>query len=155
MIAITRLYQTLLASGIPVDRVTGVPPNPTITYQPWITGAALTAAQSATATVLATFNWTTTADDAWVLSQRRAGAADSLDRADSHGQLLRALVGVLVSEVNTLRQWVSALRTQIGAASSLANLQTRVGGLAALADRTADQARAAVLARVNDGTADS
>jgi hypothetical protein len=52
----------------------------------------------------------------------------------------KALVKVLVSEINLLRDWDSGMTNAVAKATSLSNLQVRVSALPAMPDRTKKQA---------------
>lgn len=70
-------------------------------------------------------------------------------------KILVGIVSVLVDELNVLRQWITNYRSEVAAATSLANLQTRVANnTLALPDRTLAQAKTVLQSRVNDGTVD-
>jgi hypothetical protein len=83
-------------------------------------------------------------------------AGDGLITSDGsgNGKVVRAVAAVLVDEINALRDWVTSFKAAMAAASSLANLQTRVAALASLPDRTLGQAQAAVQAKIDAGTVD-
>ena len=85
----------------------------------------------------------------------RATAATLLADPTASPKLLRAAALVLLDEANNLRQWLAAFKTQVAAATNLANLQTRVAALPAMPDRTAVQMRNAILGKISDGSADS
>jgi len=56
----------------------------------------------------------------------------------------KAIILTLIDELNLLRDWIVAFKVQTAAATSLANLQTRVAALPDMPDRTVPQAIAAV-----------
>lgn len=60
-------------------------------------------------------------------------------------QIERAEVLVLIDEVNSLRAWIESFKAAVAAASTLADLKTRVAALSAMPARTAAQARTAVV----------
>lgn len=66
------------------------------------------------------------------------------------GQITRALVLVTKDEINLLRQWVTDFKAAVAASTSLADLKTRVAALDSMPQRTAQQAKAAMLAKIND-----
>lgn len=86
------------------------------------------------------------------LRQQAKAILDEQQAANS--AVLRALVLVLIDEVNHLRQWVTALKAQIGLSTNLANMQTRIGQFPDLPDRTGTQARDAIKGKIEDGHAD-
>lgn len=66
----------------------------------------------------------------------------------------RGIVLVAVDEINLLRQWLTTFKAEVAAATSLADLKTRVAGLPNLPDRTPVQAKNAVTSKINAGGAD-
>ncbi len=70
------------------------------------------------------------------------------------GKALRGAAAVLVDEINFVREWTVALKAAVAAATSLANLQTRVAALDTLGDRTLAQAKTAIQAKINAGSVD-
>ena len=62
----------------------------------------------------------------------------------------RAIVAVLVDEINALRGWLSAYKSEVAAATSLADLQTRTAALPAMPDRTGAQAKTAIANKVEE-----
>lgn len=55
----------------------------------------------------------------------------------------RALASIMVNEINSLREWIVSFKAAAAAATSLADLQTRVATLPDMPDRTLAQAKAA------------
>ena len=86
--------------------------------------------------------------------QNRESAISSIDNNVVQKKVLQAITSVIVDELNTLRQWEMSFKTEVAAATSLANLQTRVAGLPNLPDRTLAQAVTAVRAKINAGDVD-
>lgn len=79
-----------------------------------------------------------------------AEAAAIADRKEFESQLdngqviVRALALALLDEINLLREWTVAFKTETAAATSLANLQTRVKALSSLDKRTVERLKTAV-----------
>jgi len=73
------------------------------------------------------------------------------DRFDETGRITRAIVLVLIDELNILRQWIAAFKVQVAAATTLADLKTRVAGLPATPDRTGPQAKTSIVNKLNSG----
>lgn len=127
-----RLHYTLASNGIPVLGVSGGPPPAPVRvdYDPAATAAQQTQGDS----IVAGFDWTPTnqvqtpADN----TQARADAATLLDLLDAEPKLLRAILLALLDQLNTIR---AALPKP-------------------LAPITPTQARNAVKAKLNDGSAD-
>jgi len=93
------------------------------------------------------------ADDAR-LAVKRDNAAALTTNGAAAGNVTRAIVAVLVDELNALRQWLASFKVEVAAATTLADLKTRVAGLPNMPNRTLAQAKTAILDRIDDGTAD-
>jgi hypothetical protein len=63
-----------------------------------------------------------------------------------------ALALLTLDEINNLRQWVGGFKAATAAATSLADLKTRVASLPNTPDRTRAQLLAAVRAKLTDGS---
>lgn len=66
-------------------------------------------------------------------------------------QAARALALITMDEINLLRQWVADFKGQVAAASSLADLKTRVAALPNTPDRTTTQLKQAIRNRIDAG----
>jgi len=142
-----RLVYTLASAGVPVDRVTGEGPAVVVSYQAWATQAQ----QTAGAAIVAAFDWSDAAQQAWEASRAKDNAAGLFVSGDLAALVVRAVVGLTIAELNDIRQWVAAFKVQTAAATSLANLQARVATLPAMPDRSVPQARDAIAARIAAG----
>lgn len=71
-----------------------------------------------------------------------------------NNKLARAIVSILLDEMNVLRQWLASFKTEVAAAASLADLKTRVATLPATPDRTLAQAKTAIANKIDGGTVD-
>ncbi len=144
-----RLYDSLQNAGISVDGISGVisPWNPaTVSVQP----SNLQAAAQAT---INAFDGSQAAQDAWnLIPQDQKGAVRLINLLDAYARSYRATAALTVDEINTLREWIVSFQAAVAAASSLANLQSRVAALPNLPDRTLVQAKNAFIAKVNSGT---
>ncbi len=144
-----RLYSELQNVALNVDGISGVvsPYNPaTVSVQP----SSLQA--SAQATINA-FDGSQAAQDAWnAIPQDRKDAVLLINLANPQARAYRAIAALAIDEINTLREWIVSFQAAVAAASSLANLQTRVAALPNLPDRTLAQAKSAFIAKVNSGT---
>lgn len=90
------------------------------------------------------------------LDRLRAKAAAKIDQIGEEQALVnRAMLLATLDELNLLRQWVTDFKAATAAATSLANLQTRVTALSNLPQRTANQIRPAVQGKMTDGSADN
>lgn len=90
-----------------------------------------------------------------LIAAYRAKAKELLDAQAEQLALLRATVLTSLDEVNLLRQWITDFKTQVAAATNLADLKTRVAGLSNMPQRTAQQARDAIKGKIDTGDADS
>lgn len=99
--------------------------------------------------VIDSFADTDAAQAAWEASAAKAAASDGYDGTGAEYRLVRAVAKLAVDEINALRQWVTAFKAAVAAASSLADLKTRVAALPNVPDRTYAQARTAVQNLVN------
>lgn len=110
---------------------------------------------SAADAVLAAFDWSQSAEDSWLNANARAfGQASLDDDRTALYKVLRAEASVLVDEINTLRQWIVAFKVQVAAATTLADLKTRVASLPNMPDRTLEQAKTAIKNTIAAGTVD-
>ncbi len=100
------------------------------------------------------FDGSQSAQDAWTqrVADYRSRTLVYAFNPDPDARAYRAVVAVAVDEINTLREWIVAFKAATAAATSLANLQTRVAALPDLPDRTLSQAKSAFIAKVNSGT---
>ena len=71
-----------------------------------------------------------------------------------NAKLTRAVVLITMDEINNLRQWVMSFKAAVAAATTLADLKTRVAALSDTPDRTTAQLKTAVENKINAGTAD-
>ncbi len=144
-----RLYSELQNAAVSVDGISGVvtPWNPaTVTVQP------SNLQTSAQATINA-FDGSQSAQDAWnALPQDQKDAVTLINLNGANARAYRAIAALAIDEINTLREWIVSFQAAVAAATSLANLQTRVAALPNLPDRTLAQAKAAFIAKVNSGT---
>lgn len=62
----------------------------------------------------------------------------------------RAIVAVLIDEINALRGWMTSYKADVAASTSLADLKTRVAALPNLPARTGAQAKSAIAAKVGE-----
>lgn len=68
------------------------------------------------------------------------------------GIIYKAVAQVMINEINSIRDWVTSFKAAVAAATSLANLQSRVAALSDLPDRTASQARTAIQSAITSGS---
>lgn len=84
----------------------------------------------------------------------RALAINLMDSPDPSQKVLRALLLVLIDELNILRQRDRDRSADVAAAASLADLKTRWAARSALADRDITQVKPAIQNKINSGLAD-
>lgn len=90
------------------------------------------------------------------LNQTQRDLANSqAESPEPSGKLSRAIITVLLNEINSLRQWIVAFKAATAASTSLANLKTGVAALPNMPDRTLPQARTAITTAINAGTVDN
>ncbi len=100
------------------------------------------------------FDGSQAAHDAWAarVTDYQARTLVYMFGPDPDARAYRTVVAIAIDEINILREWIVAFKAATAAASSLANLQTRVAALPDLPDRTLAQAKSAFIAKVNSGT---
>ncbi len=144
-----RLYGSLQNAGISVDGISGVvsPYNSaTVSIQP----SNLQASAQAT---INSFDGSQAAQDVWnAIPQDQKNAVLLINLSDANARAYRAIAALVIDEINTLREWIVAFKNATAAATSLANLQTRVAALPDLPDRTPAQAKSAFISKVNSGS---
>lgn len=84
----------------------------------------------------------------------RDAAAEAAEAQAELGLVIRALVIVTVEELNDIRLWLRDFKTATAGAATLAAFKTAVAALPNMPDRTAVQARTALLNHINAGDAD-
>lgn len=143
---IQRLDQELRNAGIPIDGVS-YDGSFTVAYQASATSQQIAQGES----LKANFDFSQTAEDAWVVSQAESTAKSKYTNTDDLGRLFRAVVSLLIDELNTLREWDMSLQAAVAASTSLADLKTRVAALSSLPDRTVGQAATAINNKIDGG----
>jgi|SRR6185503_4442034 len=111
--------------------------------------------QGAAQATINSFDWSAGAQATWENLQARARAIAFLSDTDAADKVLRAAFDVARDENNVLRAWLAAFKVEVAAATTLADLKTRVAGLPPTPARTKAQLITAITARVNDGTVDT
>jgi hypothetical protein len=90
-----------------------------------------------------------------ILAALRSGAVNALQTDPSPAsKFVRAFILLAIDEINILRQRDVDRTTDVAAASSLADLKTRWAARSALSDRTVNQFKTAIVAKINAGSAD-
>ena len=82
--------------------------------------------------------------DNFLTNRIKANAVAIYDSNEKESRALRACLKVTIDEINNLRQWITAFKAATAAATSLADLKTRVAALADTPNRTYNQARTAI-----------
>ncbi len=94
------------------------------------------------------------AEAAAALTARRTTASNVSNNSTADGIQMRAIVSILLDELNTLRAWTVSFKAEVAAATTLADLKSRVATLSTLNNRTLTQAKTAYQNKINDGSAD-
>ena len=97
--------------------------------------------------------WNAAIAAALVASQRAQAAAD-VSTANDLGKLIRASDDVILNEFNTILTWINSFMAAVNAATSLADLKTRVAQITVPANVTLAQAKTAIINDINSGNAD-
>lgn len=136
------LAEDLVAAGLPVDSVRGPSGGMALVS----TTRILTAGEEFIAFSVAAAAKTTVQAAAarFVARAKSAFAGDS----DESARRDRAIVLSVLDEVNDLRAWIMAFKSAVAAATNLANLQARVASLPNVPERTKQQAKDAVLGKI-------
>jgi hypothetical protein len=153
----------VLNAGTPEDPAWFVVPGP-LGERVRLDGVPTAHEAAATAVVLG-FDFSQSAHDLWLAARARAEDAAGLDAPTGAPRVLRATVSLTVDELNDLRAAVNGLRTWItqfksatASATSLADFKARVAALADmpanLPARTLQQARTAIVNKVEAGQVD-
>jgi hypothetical protein len=137
----------------PISGTSGIAPNVRIDFLPEATQQQ----KDAAAAVLAAFDWGGTAHEEWIAARRREEAKDDIGAVvvapSREVRLARALAATLLDELNLRSVSFNALLAQIAAATSLADLKSRVAAnVEAYPTRTMPQLRASIESKI-DGNA--
>jgi hypothetical protein len=82
--------------------------------------------------------------------QDAGGAEDLFLNHPRFRKLMTAYSDIIKDELNILRGWIADYKTEVAAATSLGDLQTRVAGLPDLPDRTLVQLKTAIQNRISE-----
>lgn len=130
MSTLLRLH-AVLAAVLPIDGV-GVR-DAAVPLGPGNVRVTPDSAQAQAQTIIDTFDWSAGAQMAWERQQARGPAIDALATSEVSSVLMRALLAVLLDEINTLRGAV----------------------IPALLPRTLTQLRVAIQTRIDSGAMDT
>jgi hypothetical protein len=136
-----------VAAVAPILGVSGAQGNVRVDYAASATAGQIAAGDA----VVAGFDWAN-ADRNWLRA-----TADQLATSDpaASSKLARAVVLVTLDEINLLRDFDAQLKAAVAAATSLANLQTRVAAISTnLTARTKAQLLSAIQSKIDAGDAD-
>jgi hypothetical protein len=149
----TRLRDAIVMAGVLIDGVSvkqdGVAASVTVSPP---------ALQAAAQPVINAFDWSQAAQDAFDLTQGRLAASALTSATISTNQLaalVRAVVLLVLDEFNLHTTAVDAILSAVAAATSLADLKTRVALITALPIRTKGQLITALTTKISAGSADS
>ena len=78
-----------------------------------------------------------------------------IDDLRADGIVQRAVAKITMDELNILRAWLASFKTEVAAASSLADLKTRVASLPATPARTIAQLKTAIKNEIDSGNSDA
>jgi hypothetical protein len=143
-----------IAAVAPINGVSSSISPPTAANQVTISFNGATVGQQSSAnSVLSGFDFSTGAQTTRQTNDDQTAADTVLNTAAGIGILHRAVAAVMVDEINAIRDWITSFKSAVAAATSLADLQTRVAALAGMPDRTLAQAKTAVQAKIDAGIA--
>ena len=94
------------------------------------------------------------AEAAALLAGQRSEGVSILNTAEGIGKLQRCIADIMKDEINIVRQWTVSFKIEVAAASTLADLKTRVATLPTLNDRTLAQLKTLIINKLNAGTND-
>lgn len=145
-----RLDAAIRAGGIAIDGVSIGTAGTKATYL--VTPASL---QASAQSIIDAFDDSASADAAYLNTSARVQASNGI-AADTTAlyKVLRAEAALMIDEINTLRQWITSFKAEVAAATTLADLKTRVATLPTLADRTIAQAKTAMQTKISAGAVD-
>jgi hypothetical protein len=140
----TRLDNTIRGIPLAIDGISGVvsPYNPaTVRVSPGNL-------QSQAQPIIDGFDGSQNAQDEWKLAQEQSGAITFMSNFDRNSMSYRAAISVAIDEINVLRDWITAFKAAVAAATNLANLQSRIAALPDTPDRTFQQAKNAFITKI-------
>ena len=143
-----RLHSDIRSANIAIDGISSVvsPYNPTTVI---VSPANL---QAAAQPIINAFDGSQQAQDAWQAGRNEDSAVLFMTALGTEARAYRAVAAIMVDEVNALREWIVSFKAAVAAATSLANLQTRVSALPDLPDRTLQHAKTAFISKIQEGT---
>ncbi len=149
-----RLDVAIRAAGIPIDGVSGTQGSVRVDYQTSATPAQITQGDA----IVAAFDWTPAADATFTARQAKVAAGSTFDggalqSAGASDRALIALVLLILDEFNTHSTFEAAMLAAIAAATTLADLKTRMAAITVVPQRTQAQLIAAIKNKIA-GTAE-
>lgn len=144
---LTSMHAALVAVGLPAVRINDNDGTIVVTYSRALTGPEQTTADAITASLQYQMG-----TPEWLRSKAKKFMVNS---ADHLADVVRAVVLVLIDEINILRLRDRDRSTDVAAATSLADLKTRWAARSQLNDRTGLQAKSAINIKLDAGEADS
>lgn len=88
------------------------------------------------------------------LVKLRINAALLQDDPSPSSKFVKAVLLTAIDEINLLREWITNFEAATAAATSLTDFKTRVAALPAMPDRTVQQAKTAIVNKINSGVSD-
>lgn len=141
-----RLDNNIRAS-IPIDGISGV----VSPYNPTTVRVSPPSLQAAAQPIIDAFDPSQAAQDAWQALQNQNQAIAFMTVLGNQARAYRAVAAIMVDEINALRDWITGFKAAVAAATSLADLKTRVAALPNTPDRTMQQAKDAFIAKIQSG----
>jgi hypothetical protein len=89
-----------------------------------------------------------------IIDAVRARALEEVDRESAIGCFVRSVLFVAIDELNLHALKINSILDAMDAATSLADLKTRIAAIADYPPRTPAQARAAIKTKIDNGGAD-
>ena len=142
-----RLDSDIRAASIAIDGISGV----VSPYNSATVRVSPNNLQASAQPIIDAFDGSQAAQDAWQAGQNQDRAITFMTILDSDARAYRAVAAIMVDEINSLRDWITDFKAAVAAASSLADLKTRVAALPNLPDRTLQQAKNAFIAKIQGG----
>lgn len=148
----TRFWDSLIVACPNIVGYAGTPPGPVRvdTENP----VDQPAAQICANPIIAAFDASLEAENAWLTQKLRDAAKAQWSEPDKVGKALRCYAAIDLSELNVLRTWLVDFKAEVSAATSLADLKTRVAALPNTPDRTMIQLRNLIDSCLDGGTQD-
>lgn len=137
-----------IRASVAIDGISGV----VSPYDPVTVRVSPPNLQTAAQPIIDAFDGSQAAQDTWQAEENESTANTFMLALDPNSRAYRAVAGIMVDEINALRDWITSLKAAVASATTLADLKNRVAALDDLPDRTLAQAKAAFINKINQGT---